>query len=378
MNLARVAVCLLIGVLGCGSALAQPRAGGVPAQPSADRAGAPVAATPPLTLYVGDPAPPLTVARWAKGPPVGPFEPGRVYIVEFWASWCAPCVRAIPKLTELQAAYGARGLSVVAIASQETAPEDLTRLLSEQGDRIGYSVGLDERGQTHRAWMIASGQRSIPTAFIVDGQSRVVWVGHPLDGMDVAVARVIDGGYDLDAARVAFRRRADLMLKAQPIIDRYRAAIDEDDHSAAIAAATELIDLDPREFAAYAVMKFQEMAVGLKDYSAAYAYADQAIAGPIGDDPDSLTLLASTICDDPNIERRDFAVARRAAARANELTGGRRPRILSVLARIAAESGDFAGAIELQTRAVSLTEDASARADLQKRLEDYRSRAQQK
>lgn len=371
MVFAPVAVLLVASAIGW--AAATPRA-----QPTGLETASRSASASPVTLFLGDPAPRLTVSSWVKSGPIGPFEPGKVYVVEFWASWCAPCVQAIPKLTELQTVYRDRGLSVVAIASQETAAEDLTRLLGAQGDRIGYPVGLDDQGRTYGAWMISSGQRSIPTAFVVDRQSRVVWVGHPLDGLDVAVARVIDGKYDLDAAKAAFRRRADLMVKAQPIIDRYRAAADKDDHAAAIEAATELMALDPREFAPYAVMKFQEMAAGMKDYAGAYAYADQAIAGPLRDDPVSLAMLASTICDDPRMERRDFGVARRAAARANELTDGRRPSVLAALARIAAESGDFAGAIQFQTKAITLTEDASARAELQKRLEDYRSRALQK
>jgi thiol-disulfide isomerase/thioredoxin len=53
-------------------------------------------------VKVGDPAPPLKVEKFLKGDPVKAFKPGHVYVVEFWATWCRPCVASMPHLTELQ------------------------------------------------------------------------------------------------------------------------------------------------------------------------------------------------------------------------------------------------------------------------------------
>src|SRR5687768_14820567 len=67
-----------------------------------------LAATSPVRaqeLGIGSPAPKLTVKQFLKGEPVTGFEKGKTYVVEFWATWCGPCIRSIPHLTELQKKY---------------------------------------------------------------------------------------------------------------------------------------------------------------------------------------------------------------------------------------------------------------------------------
>jgi thiol-disulfide isomerase/thioredoxin len=327
-------------------------------------------------LLVGDAAPALRVEKWVKGSAVAKLETGKVYIVEFWASWCTPCARSIPRLSDLQSRFGERGLTVIGVSSQETAAPDLDRFVAAQGDRLSYTVALDDNGASGDAWMVAAGQRSIPTAFLVDQQSRIAWIGHPLEGLEEATVKVLDGKFDMTAAAAAYRRRAELLTRAQPTIDRFREAADDGDHDKAIVAAEELLAIDAREFAQYSWLKFQIMSWGQKDYAGAYKFADEVIAGPLKDNADLLALFAATICDDPRLERRDFDVARRAAMRANQLTDGKRPDILSSLARATAETGDLAAAIDLQSKAAGLVTDKSAKAEMERRLADYRARAQ--
>src|SRR5688500_17551275 len=70
------------------------------------------------TLKVGDPAPKLDVLAWLKGEPVENFKPGHVYVIDFWATWCVPCIQAMPHLSDLQKKYAGK-LTVIGVSARE-------------------------------------------------------------------------------------------------------------------------------------------------------------------------------------------------------------------------------------------------------------------
>lgn len=134
-----------------------------------------------VTLKVGDAAPALEVTEWVKGEPVkladGKGE--KVYVVEFWATWCPPCRRSIPHLTELQRKYKDRGVVIVGVTMED--PGEVKPFVEDMGAKMDYTVAVDGEQKAANAYMMAAGVQGIPHAFVIDKEGKIAWHGHPMD-----------------------------------------------------------------------------------------------------------------------------------------------------------------------------------------------------
>jgi len=122
--------------------------------------------------------PNLNVATWINEPrdDVDHLAPGRPYVLEFWATWCGPCVYSIPHLNELHVALGDQ-VTIVGITNEDEAT--VRSFVESMGDSMTYAVGLDPDWLTWSAYMTPYDQTGIPHAFIiVDGE--VVNHLHPI------------------------------------------------------------------------------------------------------------------------------------------------------------------------------------------------------
>ena len=96
-------------------------------------------------LKVGDPAPPLAVSTWLHGAPVKGFEPGRAYVVEFWATWCGPCIQIMPHMGDLQDEYREKGVTFIGFASEANDKEAKVNAFVAKHGKAGLHVCLWQR-----------------------------------------------------------------------------------------------------------------------------------------------------------------------------------------------------------------------------------------
>lgn len=170
------------------------------------------------SLTIGSQAPPLDIEHWlpegdGEFEPVSEFEQGNVYVVEFWATWCGPCINSMPHLAEMQKEYADRGVRIVSVSDEdlETVEKFLKRPTPQDEDvtfgelTSAYSLTTDPDQSTFNDYMRAAGQTGIPAAFIVGKTGEIEWIGHPMQ-MDEPLEKVVTDDWDRDAFAEKFQQ----------------------------------------------------------------------------------------------------------------------------------------------------------------------------
>lgn len=162
---------------------------------------------PAQSLDIGDPAPALKPSKWLKGAPVAKFEKGKVYVVEFWATWCGPCKEAMPHLSQLARKYKGQVDFIGVDAFEPKELPKVTAFVKANGARMDYRVAADAPGdRTWGDWLTAAGETGIPVSFVVGKDGRIAWIGGPTK-LDEILPKAVAGTLDL-AAEKSYRAAA--------------------------------------------------------------------------------------------------------------------------------------------------------------------------
>ena len=258
---------------------------------------------------IGDPAAPLKIKEWVKGKEVNVLDGKNLYVVEFWATWCGPCKVSIPHLTEMQKKFKDRGVVFVGISDE--AVDKVKPFVENMGAEMDYVVACDDERKSNTGYMQAYGANGIPHAFVVSKDKKIIWQGHPMDGLEQALLAMVDGKYDVTSAVKKDEARAALA--------DYQKAATADDPKAKDLGRKLLTDA--------------------------------------GKDVEALTTLAFNIAANMRVKNRDFALAEEALNLAEKSAGGKDHRVLGARSVVSFEAGKKEDGLALAKEAVELAKD---------------------
>ena len=291
------------------------------------------------SAQLGQKAAALDGLTFVKGDSVA-LEEGKVYVVEFWATWCGPCRTSIPHLTEVQKQFKDKGVTVIGISSEKA--DTVKPFVEKMAEKMDYTVAIDLERKVDNGYMKAFNQGGIPTAFIVDAKGTVAWVGHPLDGMDEVLEQVVAGTFNSEAYAKAKAERQAAERALHILFQEYNGAL--------IKGAT-IEETRPT--------------------------AEKIIAS---NNPMVLNALAWQILSMPTIDdaKRDTEIALKAADKANTETNGEDPMILDTYALALFQNDRVAEAVAAQQKAIDLAAgNERMQEDMKIRLEQFKAALEQ-
>ncbi len=337
-------------------------------------------------LTLGSKAPKLELKKFLKGEEVKTFEKGKIYVVELWATWCGPCRATIPHLTELQKKY--EDVTIIGVAVLEEEPDTVADFVEEMGKKMDYRVALDlvpedgepKDGKVVQNWMEAAGQQGIPTAFIVNGEGKIAWIGHP-GNMDEPLSQIVEGKWDLVAEakkladeKVLQKKMASIFGELQKLYAQFSDDGKPDELLTALDSAAKEI---PDKATEFRLIRFQVLSLSKERTDDALTTANGLLESDEGEDPQLLNNIAWIVVKpdrDSKADSKLVKLALKAALRADKLVKSENPSIADTLAKAYFDSGDLAMAVQTQERVIELAEGTRMAADpsLRKRLRQYK------
>lgn len=136
---------------------------------------------------VGESAPEISAKAWInlKTPLTLASLRGKVVLLDFWATWCGPCVQGIPHLNELQRKYAGKTFQLLTFV--EEGHQTMDKFLKHTP--VEYAIGLESTA------LEDYGITGIPHAFVVNQAGKIIWHGHPAEPeMEKAISDALNEG----------------------------------------------------------------------------------------------------------------------------------------------------------------------------------------
>ncbi|WP_026190798.1 TlpA disulfide reductase family protein [Methylobacterium sp. WSM2598] len=256
---------------------------------------------PQTERLIGDPAAEIRVQTFLKGEPITALAQGCVHVIVFWAPWCGSCKVAFSHLTALQVRHPQ--VPIIGVAVDWTDLGELAAFVRDHGDAIGYRIAADlplspgeRQGTMDRTWCQAAYNTDVPTAFIIDRDGRIAWIGDPLES-DGPLAAVVEGRWDLAAAReaqeaVLQRDKVRELWRLEEAVERHLAA---GDRSGALQAYDAAFAADPGLEPLRGLHKFA-LLLPARD-AAALDYARHLIGAVVADQIEPLIHLGTMLAE---------------------------------------------------------------------------------
>lgn len=326
-------------------------------------------------LMTGDKAPKLQTGNWIQGEPVKSLDSNHVYVVEFWATWCGPCIQTIPHLNELSQEFKDKGIVFIGVDVWDS-DEAVAPFVKKMGDKMTYRVALDDKSSDADGFMSSNwwprkvNHHGIPEAFVINQNGVIAWMGHPAELKRQVLGDILSGHYDITKAAADYKKESADNAKLQDLDDQLFSAVNKKQWDRAEAALNQVVAAFPKLEKSFTSIRLRIL-VGQQKHDQAFQFAE-SFANSHPKDFDRQNDLAWTLLTQPGVGQRGIELAKNLAVRANDSSGRTNAEILDTLARAQFMAGETNEAIATEKSAVNAGPDGR-KGEYSKTLDDYQA-----
>ena len=312
-------------------------------------------------LTIGSDAPLLDIEHWVqdgegKFGKVTKFKKDNVYVVEFWATWCGPCVASMPHIVEMQSKYADKGVQIISISDepldtvQEFLDRDVPRSKEPKTFREltkSYSLTTDPDGSSNESYMQAAKQNGI---------------GHPME-LDAALDAVVEGTWDRAKFAEEFKESQEMQSLMQDVQIQVGGLLRKKKMPEALAKMDEFIEKvkKPEIKLQFSMMKLNlHQIAGSDDKEVASTFESifkLAEANPMMSN--QVAWMAWEMSDNGQLNSKETLKAALVLARAaaEKQEGNSKAATLDTVSHLEYSLGNLDAALKLQQQAMELADD---------------------
>ncbi len=121
-----------------------------------------------LMTYQGEPLPDFTLTDMQGNSHTLSDYRGKVVMVNFWATYCGPCIKEMPSMQRLKEKLGDKPFAILAVDMAEEKA-DVNAFLNKHQIEVNFPILLNPEGDVVENWMITA----VPTTFVIDPEGKI-------------------------------------------------------------------------------------------------------------------------------------------------------------------------------------------------------------
>jgi len=158
-------------------------------------------------LDIGDKVDIYPTVTWIRGTPLNQLDKDKTYLIELWATWCKPCIAAMPHLSELHQKFGDK----IVFVGQDVWEEDIEKVrafLAKNDKLMNFTVayaGPQATSDFDKKLIKPTGTSGIPRTLVIQNNT-LIWITDPTQLTEKTLQLIVDRKFTVAAAEDALKK----------------------------------------------------------------------------------------------------------------------------------------------------------------------------